>query len=74
MVGPIVVVLFVVFLCSGFRSPLRPLLYFIKVLIICVSRRYFINKVEDSYADQSHICNLVLHQSLGLGFARVKLV
>ena len=57
----LIVVLFVVFLCSGFRSPLSPLLCFItEFLIICVSLWCFTDETEDPYAEQTYIYNLGL--------------
>ena len=48
----LIVVLFVCFLCSGFRSPLSTLLYFITVfLLVCVSLSWFTDAVEDPYAN-----------------------
>ena len=56
VVGPIVV-LFVTFLCSGFKSPLCPLLYFITA-IICISLWCFTDEMENPYTDQTYVCNL----------------
>ena len=51
-----IVVLIMVFLCSGFSSPLSPLLCFITVyLIICVSLCYFIDEVERTPTWAEHI-------------------
>ena len=64
MVGPIVD-LFVVFLCSGFRSPLSHMLCFITVFVItciCVSLFCFTDEVDDSYADRTYVCNFATHQ------------
>ena len=51
----LIVVLFVVFLCSGFRSTVY--------LNICVSLRCLTDELEDPYADRSYICNLELDQN-----------
>ena len=56
----VVVVLFVVFLFSGFSSPLSPLLLFITVCL--VSLCCFKDEVEDPYANQTYICNSELNQ------------
>ena len=54
-VGELIVVLLMVILCFGFRSPLSPLLCFITVfLIICISLCCFTDKVEDPYADRTY--------------------
>ena len=53
MVG-LIVVLFVVFLRSGFRPPLKPLLCFITMfLIICVPLCSFTDEIEDPYANRN---------------------
>ena len=72
----LIVVLFVVFFCPGFRSPLNPLLCFSTVfLIIRVSLWWFTDEVEDPYADQTYICILELHQNLGIkhGFSCINI-
>ena len=57
-----IVALFVIVLCSGFRSPLIPLLCFITVfLIICVALRCFTDEVEDPCADRTYVCNFEQH-------------
>ena len=51
----LIMVMFIIFLCSGFRSPLSHLLCLITVfLIIFVSLWCFTDEVEDLYADQTH--------------------
>ena len=66
-------VLFVVFLCSGFGSPLSTFFCFIKwFVIICVSLWCFTDEVEDLHADRTYVCNLEIHESYGRGFVRVK--
>ena len=58
VVGSILIPWF--FLCSGFRLPLRPLLYFIIEFVIMYEREYvslsrFTGEVEDPYADQTYV-------------------
>ena len=49
----LIVVMFVVFLCSGFRSPSHPLICFSSVfMIICVSCPCSTDEVENRYADR----------------------
>ena len=61
----LIVLLFVVFLCSGFRSPLNPLLCSITVLCCMNFTVMFHRCVEDSYVDRTYICSLVLNQNWG---------
>ena len=59
-----IVVLFTFVLCSGFRSPLSPLLCFITVVLnTCISLWCFTDEVEDPYVDRTYICNLELYQN-----------
>ena len=67
-------VLFVVFLCSGFRTPLSPLLCFITVFLnICILLWCFTDEVEDLYADCTYICNLESHVGIKHGFSCINI-
>ena len=55
----LIVVQFVVFLCSCFRSFSSITLLF----IICVSLWYFTDEVEEPYMNRTYIHNLELHQN-----------
>ena len=62
--GGLTMVTFVVFFCSGVRSPLSLLLRFISVLVIkCVALQGFTDEVEDTYADRIYVYNLELHKN-----------
>ena len=62
-----------VFLCSGFRSPLSSLLCFIAVFfIINVSLWYFTDEVENPCVDRIYICNREPHQDLRWGSVQVR--
>ena len=60
MVGTIVI-LFVVFMCSGFKAPLKPLLCFIIVLVVlCFPLRCITYEGEGQTVDRTDVCNLEL--------------
>ena len=55
------VVLLVVVLCSGFRSPLSPWLCLITVFMIIYFQLWcFTGEVEDPYVDRTYVCLFVL--------------
>ena len=64
------------FFCSGFTLPLSHLLCFIiAFVIICVLLYCFTTEINDSNAEQTHICNLELHHNESrLWFLAIKLV